>query len=270
MDGPKGSFGYEPRSVAELQSEYHIGLGSLYLDLSHLEAGGEPIDLTASVGIGSISLVVPADANLLVDGSVEGGQLSLLGRRLDGTGLSDLVSAPGYGNGDTMVIHLSAGLGDIYVSRGMSDSRGVEETRVNVSTSCGQTRPRSSPSRPRWRPRLPEVDPTSGPSSNRSSRAPSRARSRASPRSTPTWRTTDHASPRLRRSLVRLRPLLRGGRPAPHRRRDLHRQPPRPVGWPGPPHRPRGRHRHRGAADDPSGAEDGDGDAPTDSPAEAS
>jgi hypothetical protein len=137
LDGRNGNFSYEPTTIAELQDEYRVGMGSLWIDLTRVPPGGEPIDLTASVGLGQISVIVPNDANVLVDGTVEGGQLDLFGRHHEGTGLSDVVSLPGYSGGSTYVIHLEAGLGDVNVRRGLSaaeyEDAYVEELRANIA-----------------------------------------------------------------------------------------------------------------------------------------
>ncbi len=108
---------FRPANVAELQPAYRIVGGRVRIDLTGLEAGSDPIDLTASVGAGDLYVVVPRGASVLVTGTVQGGHLYLLGRDHTGTGLVDRVSAAGWFGGPRLVLTLDVGIGSLWVER---------------------------------------------------------------------------------------------------------------------------------------------------------
>ena len=108
---------FRPTNVSEVQPAYHLLGGRLRLDLTALEAGTSPVNLSASVGVGDLYVIVPADANVQVAGSVRGGNLNLFGRDHTGTGLADRVSEAGTGDGPTLILTLDVGIGSIWVDR---------------------------------------------------------------------------------------------------------------------------------------------------------
>jgi phage shock protein PspC (stress-responsive transcriptional regulator) len=117
LDGGWGNRGYQPQSISELQPEYRLLGGSMYFDLSQLEGQTGPIDLRASVGVGSIAVVLPRDASIDITSSVEGGSLNLFGRDFGGTSVSQRVVGNEGGDGATIHLRLDVGIGDVYVTR---------------------------------------------------------------------------------------------------------------------------------------------------------
>jgi phage shock protein PspC (stress-responsive transcriptional regulator) len=117
LEGGVADESFRPQNVAEVQPAYHLLGGRLRLDLTALEAGSSPVNLSASVGIGDLYVIVPEDANVQVAGSVRGGQLGLFGRSHAGTGLADRVSEAGAADGPTLVLTLDVGIGSIWVDR---------------------------------------------------------------------------------------------------------------------------------------------------------
>jgi phage shock protein PspC (stress-responsive transcriptional regulator) len=117
LEGGVADESFRPQNVAEVQPAYHLLGGRLQLDLTALEAGSSPVNLSASVGIGDLYVILPADANVQVAGSVRGGQLGLFGRVHAGTGLADRVSEAGAAGGPTLVLTLDVGIGSIWVDR---------------------------------------------------------------------------------------------------------------------------------------------------------
>ena len=116
LDGGFGEQTFQPQSVGELRPEYRLAGGDLWLDLTGLPAGGGPMVIDASVGIGRLFVIVPADARLALDARVNGGRLSLFGNRQVGTGLADRLERQG-GAGPDLVLRLEAGIGEIVVER---------------------------------------------------------------------------------------------------------------------------------------------------------
>jgi phage shock protein PspC (stress-responsive transcriptional regulator) len=117
LEGGIADDDFRPENVSEVQPAYHLLGGRLRLDLTALEAGSNPVNLSASVGIGDLYVIVPTDANVQVAGSVQGGQLDLFGRDHAGTGLADRVSQAGVADGPTLVLTLDVGIGSIWVDR---------------------------------------------------------------------------------------------------------------------------------------------------------
>jgi hypothetical protein len=114
LDGGIGDLAFRPSSLSEVRGEYRLAGGDLRLDLSDLKAGGAPVTVTASVGVGRLSIVVPDDAAVELDARVAGGELRLFGNQQTGTGLGDRVERLS-GAGAHLVLHLEAGIGGVVV-----------------------------------------------------------------------------------------------------------------------------------------------------------
>jgi phage shock protein PspC (stress-responsive transcriptional regulator) len=117
LEGGIADDSFRPENVAEVQPAYHLLGGRLLLDLTALQAGHDAVTVGASVGIGDLYVMVPRDAIVEVNGTVEGGQLVLLGRVHSGTALADRVSDAGEGGGATLILNLEVGIGSIWVER---------------------------------------------------------------------------------------------------------------------------------------------------------
>ena len=116
LEGGIADDAFRPENVAEVQPAYHLLGGRLRLDLTALEAGSEAVTVEARVGVGELYVMVPGDATVQVNGTVQGGQLVLLGREHVGTGLADRVADAAEG-GATLVLDLGVGIGSIWVER---------------------------------------------------------------------------------------------------------------------------------------------------------
>ena len=117
LEGGVADDAFRPENVAEVQPAYHLLGGRLRLDLTALEAGSDAVTVVASVGIGDLYVMVPRNATVQVNGTVQGGQLILLGREHVGTGLADRVSDAGTGGGATLFLDLDVGIGSVWVER---------------------------------------------------------------------------------------------------------------------------------------------------------
>jgi phage shock protein PspC (stress-responsive transcriptional regulator) len=116
LDGGVADQTFQPQSAGELRPDYRLAGGDLRLDLGQLPAGDGPVVIDASVGIGRLTVLVPADARLALDARVNGGRLSLFGNRQVGTGLADRIERTD-GSGPNLVLHLETGLGEIVVEQ---------------------------------------------------------------------------------------------------------------------------------------------------------
>lgn len=106
-----------PAVAADVHSKYTLGIGELRLDLRHVALPKGQTFVKATVGIGSLRVVVPADATVDVEGRVQAGLVRLLGETDDGTHVhSHIVDRTG--SGRVLVLDVRTGLGRVEVSRG--------------------------------------------------------------------------------------------------------------------------------------------------------
>jgi len=113
FEGGFGSLEVRPASADDLDAEYRLAGGQIYLDLSRIEDGGEPIEVDASVAMGDLLVVLPADAGAELNTEVGAGTLFILGDADEGTNLErhDVVE----GDGPQFVLDLGTGLGIVRV-----------------------------------------------------------------------------------------------------------------------------------------------------------
>ena len=117
LEGGIGGAYFQPQQVAEVQDAYHLVAGELSIDLTQLGAGSDPLVIDATVGIGEIYVLVPADAVVDVMGTVQGGRIRLFGRSQVGTALADHIEASEPGGGRVVTLRLDAGIGQVQVER---------------------------------------------------------------------------------------------------------------------------------------------------------
>jgi hypothetical protein len=128
LRGGVGDRTERPSTLAEVQREYHLSMGQLTLDLRRLPLpAGAQVGITASVGLGQLTVRVPAlapgqpPADVQLVGHAGAGQVSAFGR--EANGLDATLRYPGgpttRGGPETIHIflRLSVGLGQIEVSR---------------------------------------------------------------------------------------------------------------------------------------------------------
>jgi len=122
IEGGFGSHYVSPSSVEELGDSYRLTGGEIVLDLTRMEDIGEPVDVTATVAMGQIVVLLPEDAGLELNASVGGGELRILGTEEEGTNLEERHVVDG--DGPQFVLDLEAGLGVVRV-----DTRQLLENR---------------------------------------------------------------------------------------------------------------------------------------------
>jgi len=72
-----------PAAIAQVKSDYKLGVGSLKVDLSRLPAG-QPIQVKAHVGMGRLEIDVPRNATVALTTHVKAGDIQALGIHDDG------------------------------------------------------------------------------------------------------------------------------------------------------------------------------------------
>jgi hypothetical protein len=76
----------EPTSFAGLETEYHVNLGNMVIDLTELPWDGREISLEASVDAGNLEIRVPDEVGIVGEASVNVGRVSEPGRSSGGVG----------------------------------------------------------------------------------------------------------------------------------------------------------------------------------------
>ena len=100
-----------------MHSKYELGIGKLTLDFADVSLPKGETFVKATVGIGKLNVIVPANASVEVEGRVQAGGLRLLDERDNGTHVRAHV-VDRTGSGRVLVLDARAGLGKVQVQRG--------------------------------------------------------------------------------------------------------------------------------------------------------
>ncbi len=124
LSGPIGRQEWAPRSAAEIEDLYDVSMGEGVLDLTAIRLpAGDELEVEASVGIGHLLVLVPADLALEVSTDVGTGESDVLGFRQDGVGVTTDRRIGGAPDRGTLRLDLQVGLGEIEVRRTDDDVR---------------------------------------------------------------------------------------------------------------------------------------------------
>jgi phage shock protein PspC (stress-responsive transcriptional regulator) len=119
LDGPIGSRTERPVSVQELDEPYRQSIGSLELDLRRLTLPAGTTHVETSVGIGELTVLVPPDARVDVDATVEAGEATVFGLESDGRNIDIREVQPGSSPAaPTLEIEAEVGFGNLEVRSG--------------------------------------------------------------------------------------------------------------------------------------------------------
>jgi phage shock protein PspC (stress-responsive transcriptional regulator)/predicted membrane protein len=111
LDDGVGDKTYQPASINNLKEKYELGIGNLRVDLSRVGPVTEETHIKATVGLGSLRVIVPQDAAVLVNAHAEAGDLTVLNTHDDGKN-ADVTVGQG-----PLVIDANVGAGRIDVVR---------------------------------------------------------------------------------------------------------------------------------------------------------
>jgi phage shock protein PspC (stress-responsive transcriptional regulator) len=120
LEGGIGEQRYTPMDAGELQDEYRLTGGQLVLDLTEVELTA-PIEVAASVAMGELVVLLPAEVSGEVDATVGAGNFYILGASQSGTQLEDRFVLDG--TGPDVTLALDTGVGTIRVFREGSQGR---------------------------------------------------------------------------------------------------------------------------------------------------
>jgi phage shock protein PspC (stress-responsive transcriptional regulator) len=125
--GDMGELNVRPLSVAQVQPVYQRSLGEVDVDLSQVDLsvppGGDarPVRTRVEVGAGDVTVIVPPDADVTVDGSARVGTVEFADRSQDGTDIhlqeTDL-GEDGVSSGRPLLVDIDMGAGSAEVRRG--------------------------------------------------------------------------------------------------------------------------------------------------------
>lgn len=124
VGGGIGNRTWTPRTVEQLHSTYRLAVGDAELDLSRLDltgAGRQRVEIRQ--GVGDMTVVIPDDVVVRVEGDVNAGELRLPGLApTDGTDLADRVVVPEGSSPSAAVLVVDAhlGVGSLEVRRAAS------------------------------------------------------------------------------------------------------------------------------------------------------
>jgi predicted membrane protein len=121
LRGGIGSRLYNPTTVADLKSSYHLGIGDQTIDLSQLQLGGKTVNVTATVGMGRLIVDVPADVKVVTHGHTGAGDLRIFDLLTSGTDVTRTItsaasSAAAASRGE-IDLDVRVGLGQVLVQR---------------------------------------------------------------------------------------------------------------------------------------------------------
>jgi len=106
---------YAVASTQELRHEYRLGIGDLRLDLGNLQLPAGTTELKTSVDVGRLTVVVPPNVALRVNGDADYGEVTLLGNSSDGHDVDRTLDS---GNGErVLALDAHVGAGSLYVER---------------------------------------------------------------------------------------------------------------------------------------------------------
>jgi phage shock protein PspC (stress-responsive transcriptional regulator) len=106
-----------PVDAANVHSKYELGIGSLTLNFADVSLPKGQTFVKATVGIGNLKVIVPANASVDVEGRAQAGDVRLLGEEDNGTHVRAHV-VDRTGSGRVLVLDARTGLGKVQVDRG--------------------------------------------------------------------------------------------------------------------------------------------------------
>ena len=116
LDGGVGEREYRPASVADIRSQYELGVGEMTIDLRDVDFPSGDTPLRISVGVGDVTVFVPEDVCVSPHVEIGAGQARIGSRQQSGIDVDwdEDVSAPG--DASRLLLDADIGLGELKVS----------------------------------------------------------------------------------------------------------------------------------------------------------
>jgi phage shock protein PspC (stress-responsive transcriptional regulator) len=106
-----------PTTLAALDDEYELGIGDFAVNLADVPLPAGETHVKATLGIGDLSVKVPRDVTVVVDGRVNAGRATVLGRTDSGRNVHEQVTTRAGDPTRTLVLDAHVGIGDLEVQR---------------------------------------------------------------------------------------------------------------------------------------------------------
>ncbi|HST64744.1 MAG TPA: PspC domain-containing protein, partial [Mycobacteriales bacterium] len=88
LDGGAGDRTYTPTEASDIEQSYRLGVGTITLDLTDVDLSEQLVRTKASLGVGSIEVIVPQNADVSIDGRAGIGDVLLFDEDTNGTSVS--------------------------------------------------------------------------------------------------------------------------------------------------------------------------------------
>lgn len=120
VDAFRGGVGerqFRAETSADLATDYRLGVGDMTLDFSDLELT-EPEVIRASLGAGTLQVVLPEDLPVRIEASSGAGEVTIFGQNSDGLSVSRTYESPGFDPAEPgLTLELEVATGEIEVDR---------------------------------------------------------------------------------------------------------------------------------------------------------
>jgi phage shock protein PspC (stress-responsive transcriptional regulator) len=107
-----------PAFVTQLDSTYELGIGDFNVNLADVALPAGETHVKATLGVGDLTVHVPKNVTVEVDGRAGAGEVVIFGRSDDGTSIHDHVRDEGTAPGRRLVLDAHVGFGRLEVVRG--------------------------------------------------------------------------------------------------------------------------------------------------------
>jgi phage shock protein PspC (stress-responsive transcriptional regulator) len=132
LEGGIGDTQAYPQSSSAVQGSYRRVIGGIFLDLSALKLTDAQPVVSASTGIGEITIVVPFDAHVIATGRTGVGMITVgnVQTQREADTFLHTTWEPRVGDGPTITLDLETGIGDIHVIRNAPRPRDLREMKA--------------------------------------------------------------------------------------------------------------------------------------------
>lgn len=107
---------FRPVAAEAVEAEYRLGAGELTIDLADVSVDAGIVGFEATVGAGSLLVIVPDDATVYVDGRVGFGELEVLGATRSGIG-REITMSPSPDADAYFDLDVEVGFGELRIVR---------------------------------------------------------------------------------------------------------------------------------------------------------
>jgi hypothetical protein len=118
LSGGIGERDYRPESIGVLADAYRLGIGEIVVDLTAIDYPAAETLVEASVTLGSLTVTVPDDVAVRIEGHATAGEVRIFGDVHSGTSIDETYTDEGFAEAEVrLVLKASAGLGEVEVRR---------------------------------------------------------------------------------------------------------------------------------------------------------